>query len=344
MSSPERVFFAAYDAGGANATVPVIAELAHRGIVLKGFVAGPARKIFTEGRISYYDADLFSDREFNSAFDDFRPELLLVGTSTGWTIEKKCIVRARTRRIPSIAVLDFWSNYSPRFSKDKKDFAYLPTVVCVMDERARDEMIIEGFAPECIAVTGNPHFEHFAAKIVRTNEDVREVLFISQPLSEMRVFTDYGFDEFDAIKDITEIVQSVPGLRLRIRLHPKEDAHKYDEYLGQHIQIAEALTLEEAISHAGLIVGMFSSVLIQAAVAGKRVISYEPGLIGEDPLATNGLGLTQKVAIKADLEDALRTYVAGDYAPSALNVDKLWPRGATQRIVRMIETLASRRL
>lgn len=342
MSSIKRIFFGANDAGGANAIAPVAAELANRGAIFKGFASGPARAIFTERGISSIDADLLSDVELDPAFDDFRPEIVLVGTSVGFTVEKRLTIRANARIVPSIAVLDFWSNYSLRFSKDKKDFAYLPTVVCVMDERARDEMVAEGFAPKRIAVTGNPHFDHFADGITRANEDSKEILFISQPLSEMRNFTDYGFDEFDAASDIAEAMQRVHGLHLNIRLHPKEDVHKYDKYLGENVSIADA-ALPAAISRAGLIIGIFSSVLIQAAAAGKYVISYEPGLIVEDPLATNRLGITKKVAAKADLEEVLKDYAANGPTPTMPDMGMLWPKGATERVAQIMNNMALRR-
>src|SRR5207248_11353111 len=66
--------------------------------------------------------------------------------------------------VPSVYVLDFWSNYWQRFSDSGKDLKFLPEKICVMDNAAEEAMIAEGIPPDRIAVTGNPHFEDFRSE------------------------------------------------------------------------------------------------------------------------------------------------------------------------------------
>src|SRR3989344_5478552 len=135
-----KVLFSANDAGGANAIAPVIASLAGKGAELHGALSGPAQDIFAASGIP-----------FTAGFSA-SPEIFVAGTSAGDTPDKR-IMRELTGT-PSLYVLDFWLNYWQRFSTTgKKDFAYLPTRICVMDEIAKGEMIAEGFPPERLIVT-----------------------------------------------------------------------------------------------------------------------------------------------------------------------------------------------
>ena len=84
---------------------------------------------------------------------------------------------------------------------------------------------------------------------------------------------------------------------------------------------------------------MFSPVLIQAAVAGKAVLSYEPGLIGEDPLPTNQLGLTHCVHSVEELSTEMESYHSGARSHSRADISMLWPPGATKRVVQVVDSL-----
>src|SRR3989344_2870532 len=293
MNSLKRILWSANDPGGMNAIVPVISALIARGDDVVGIATGPAAAIAKQKKLPVEDASEYSNEELQREVGTASPDIFLAGTSAGDSIDKK--IFRLIPNIPSVYVLDFWSNYRMRFSAEGEDLGYPPTAICVMDELARREMLAVGFDDDRLHVTGNPHTEHFTEGITRDRENPHEIVFVSQPVREVDGET-YGFDEYLVLEHLARAMKKLPkAFRLRIRLHPKDESNKYTLYLNECITMSPAAMLEEELSTAGLVIGMFSPVLIQARVAGKRVISYEPCLRGTDPLATNRLGLTKKL-------------------------------------------------
>jgi len=321
-----RILFSAHDAGGAHAIVPVVVALKAAGVDVIVRADGPAADICASRGIATSTRTAFAEGA----------DAYIFGTSAGETIEKAIFLSVQGR-MPTVAVLDYWSNYAVRFSRRDRDFAYLPDRICVMDDIARDEMIAEGFDPARIVVTGNPHFDHFADAITSDREDAKRLLFISQPLSVMARepgYAAYPFDEFTALADVVAACKIVlPEYRLAIRSHPKERAGKYKRVLDDRVALAKEATLEQALSRSGLIVGMNSVVLLQAVAAGKPVLSYEPGLKGPDPLVSNRLGVTRSVHSSAELADALERYASGTLPVPERSMRDVWPPGATERVV-----------
>lgn len=325
-----RVLFSAKDAGGASAIVPVIRALACEGAELHGILDGPAKNIFAAADIPFEAGALGSFGIF------------IAGTSAGDSPDK--MLMQKLAGTPSLYVLDFWINYWQRFSSaDNKDFAYLPTRICIMDDIAKEEMLAEGFPSERLAVTGNPHFDHFADTVTRDHEEKERILFISQPLSSiasMPGFSGAGHDEYAALADVLAALEAIPEqYYLSLRLHPRESANKYTEYLGTRVCRATEPTLEEALSWSGLIIGISSPALMEAAAAGKKVLSYEPILAGKDSLVSNRSGVTTRIATKEALAAALAAYARGEWPFANQPLREVWPAGATERVVKEVHTL-----
>ncbi len=319
MSS--NILWSANDPGGANAIAPVIEALVARGDEVAGVATGPALDIAKTKGFA-----VFSE-------PPFVPDLFLAGTSMGDSVDEK--IFRTLGSVPSVYVMDFWGNYRGRFSKDGVDINYLPTKVCVIDDWSKKDAIAEGVPQEHIEVTGNPYFDHFADTITRDHEDKNEIVFISQPI-RADVGDAYGYDEFAALDDLVSCIQTLPQYRLVLRLHPREKSDKYNTYLSAQVSVTQG-SLEEVLSRAGLVVGAFSPVLMQAAVAGKAVISHQPNS-RVDNLITNELGLTHKTTTQEGLARAVARYVAGTYRNPG-DVKSILPKGATERVIGVIDSL-----
>lgn len=305
-----KVLYAAQDPGGKNAILPVIVALKAEG------------------------AEVGEDMT--------APDIFIAGTSAGDSPDKR--IMRELGKTPSLSVLDFWLNYWQRFSSPgKKDFAYLPTRICVMDDIAKEEMLAEGFPEERLAVTGNPHFDHFADTVTREGEEIERILFISQPIRAVASLSGYAQaanDEYVALTDILQVLDTLPGqYHMSLRLHPKEPADKYAEYLGPRVRRALEPTLEETLSRAGLVIGIFSPVLMQAAAADKKVLSYEPNLAGIDPLVSNRACVTTRIENKEELAKALTAYARGEWPFVTCPLREVWPAGATERVVNEVHAL-----
>lgn len=303
-----NILTACQDPGGCNSIAPVAAALAARGERVGGTIADP--------------------------------DIVLLGTSGGPSIEKEATLRWRGV-VPTVAVLDFWSNYWQRFSgPDGKDFRYLPDRVCVMDDIARDEMLAEGFPPECLVVTGNPHFDHFADGVTREGEDPRRILFISQPMRADMQIPGLARAQSDEYTILDSLLAALPPEHsLSIRLHPRDVRDKYDRYLDNRVSVAQEATLEEALSHSGLVIGPATPVLMQAAAAGKKALCYEPVLTGPDTLVSNRAGVTVRIDSPQALQSALAAYAAGEWPFKTRPMREVWPSGATGRVVDVVQSL-----
>jgi hypothetical protein len=332
-----NILFCANDSGGANSIAPVIELLLRQGAQTIGYLTGPARDIFSARGIPFEDSGSIE------TILATKPDVFVAGTSVGNSLDKQIL--AHLGNVPSIYVLDFWLNYWQRFSTiGEKDFKYLPSVVCIMDGVAKEEMVGEGFPPERLVVTGNPHFDHFCDSVSCDVEDLYRILFVSQPVRSLAMlpgFASVAHDEYATLEDTISAIKALPNkYYLSIRLHPREPANKYDHYLSSRLRIASERQVEAALSVSGLVVGISSPVLMQAAAAGKKVLSYEPNLAGKDPLVSNRVGVTPLVNRKEDLQEALMNYSQGVWSYRARSMREVWPVGATERVVEVVNRLS----
>jgi hypothetical protein len=263
-----RLFFYAHDAGGANAIAPLI-SLFDNPLVFGG---GPAMKILpgtqplSVGALSYH-----------------RPDFLVTGTSDE-SAERCLWQEAVGLSIPSMAILDSWVNYGSRFSSYKARGLSLfdgicdcvPDYVCVMDEFAKSEMANDGVPPDRIVVLGNPYFEVVSqaaiSQTVFQKSEKRIVLFASQQFSDARII---GAEEI-ALKDLINIASAYKDVIVRIRAHPRESDDKYKEYISECVELDDNIDLFTSIAKSETVVSVSSMALLEAAVFGKKIISYQP--------------------------------------------------------------------
>ncbi|MDO8493071.1 MAG: polysialyltransferase family glycosyltransferase [bacterium] len=311
----QNIILSASDPGGANTLLPLIEQLSKE-FKLHFILGGASRELFTKAGIDFVDGDKLGEVELQKIITDLHPDIFVAGSSFGYTIDKRILelVKGKTK---TIYILDFWSNYWQRFSSLKvKDFKYLPDVICVMDDFASKEMIKDGFVQEMIRVTGNPHFDSFIESISPELREKNRILFISQPYSDTEnVATNFGYTEFDVLDDLLEILEDHNDYKLIIRPHPKEEQGKFNEVIKSRKNISlddDTTDVRTSISRADLIIGMNSMVLLQAGLAGKDVISYQPGLKdGTDVLVSNKMGMSRLVTDSEELRQILGNYFTG---------------------------------
>jgi len=339
----KTLILSASDPGGGNSIVSLIKPLTDFGYTIISVVGGTSRDIWKRTENKYIDGDSLSDSEIFKLFQEKKPSLVVCGTSADIAIEKRIVKLATKEEIPTISVLDFWSNYWQRFSSPrKKDFIYLTDVICVIDDIAKKEMVLEGFDESILRVTGNPYFDHFADNITNVEENHERILFISQPFSELKEikgFSDYGYDERKVLSDIVSVLNETSyNYDLVIRPHPKEKLEKFNQFEDSDIHISKESNLDLDISKSGLVIGMCSTVLLQAAVAGKAVISYQPNLVGEDPLVSNRIGTTRMINNISDLRAIIIRYFSGDLKKEEV----AWPKNGIDNVISVINQVVKK--
>lgn len=306
------------DPGGANALAPVLATLAADGKVDVAVYA------YNEGtavlKRSAIDATVLEgDAVASAAADCLRREdadAVVTATShNGVDWEKHFVAAAHDRSIPSVAVLDFWSNYRERLADAAGGLDRAPDAIAVMDERARIEMVDAGFPAERLVVTGQPAFDALAGARARFTPERRSavrssvgvaqdelfVVFASQPLRQL-YGDSLGYDQHevagllvDALDAVS--VKSARPIVLLIRPHPRERAEDYAGFATSRVRIlvSDAGDGRDCAMAADLVTGMTTALLVEACHLGCVVVSLQPGLRAKDVLPTNAWGASAPV-------------------------------------------------
>ena len=317
------------DAGGASAMTPVLTELmkAQRTEVC-AFAYLHARQVWTHAHIPFQALDDSLDTATLCAVVGLADaQLLLVGTSVNaQNYERQLIASARTQHIPSLALLDFWSNYRERFDDAVRILRYLPDCIAVMDEYARDQLIASGFDGARLVITGQPAFDALQAKRALLTSGRRQqlrnmwtreapgrvVLFASQPLSKMPGAA--GLDEKKIVAHVLQALEIIAtqehlALTLLIRPHPREETRWMSELRSDKIRVVVSSEgdAHEIVQAVDLVTGINSVLLVEACHLGCVVASIQIGLCGQDVLPTNSAGYTRAIYEEHALAPVLKT-------------------------------------
>ena len=309
-----RVLFSAQDPGGTNALIPIFKKI-YKNHQVQFFGAEHAIDILKKNRLPYLDCTALIKKTIEKKFTDFRPQVVVVGTSSrSDSIEKIATSWAKGRGIATISIIDSWSNYALRFSSaaDNQDLKYLTDVVCVVDSRMKRECVAEGLPPQMIKITGSPYLYESLGKI-KIKGEKKQVLFLSQPLS-LPPYNRFPFDEYTIMRDLLNYRHLDKLGKIIIKPHPKEDKKRFAKLASSSNSIAVAdkgKDVYKLISSARLIIGMNSITLLEAALAGKSVISYQPGISKNDDVLNRGnIKNIHSVYRVKDLYNLLDTYLA----------------------------------
>lgn len=346
-SARRKILFVAQDAGGFAAVFPVYKKMKQTSPRNIWGMFGNVSKSNVKGRgIPFVDPEAIADEMLEKLFER-KLDLLVVGTSIGPSLEKRVTVMARERSIPVIAIMDFWSNYTLRFSDPgTENRAYLPDAALVMDEVCKREMIKEGFDPRMLVVTGSPAFDAFKISKRKKGDCI---VFLSQPFSELipeNPGLNFGYDEVRVFADVVSVLEDLNVSRpLIVKHHPRTKNQEVFSSLIEKsdfsIRVEKKMPTKTLIEKATLVIGMNTVALFEAALVGKNVISYQPGLNRPDPLISNRLGLSVPVYAKPALKRTIQRLLAGPMGSGRKKVvDRYINRQATQAVIHYLHSIA----
>ena len=326
-----RVLAVASEAGSAKAVVPVLACLSGRGADLHALlpteVLALANAVWPEVEWGKLAAALH-DQTVEEAVAS-RPDVILVGTTARVSLERKLVVHGRKHGIPTLSVVDERYGYRRRFEDEGGGLRYLPDLVVVMDDGCAEAAIVEGIPADRLRVTGSPTLSFLAyeyagrrpgveATLFRTPPGWKRVTFISEtfardngsaPSERGRLGPFLGFTEETVCRDLLAVLREIgqPTLLLE-KLHPSDDTQpmesQADELLiwGQ-IKGGELWPL---LMESDVVIGMRSMALLEAALLGCHVASYQPNLIGENLCGAVRFGVAARLNNPEDLRCWLR--------------------------------------
>jgi CDP-glycerol glycerophosphotransferase (TagB/SpsB family) len=232
-----------------------------------------------------------------------------------------------------------------------------------MDEFARKEMSALGIDRERLVVTGQPFFDYIrqtADKFAKSEiEKVRHeltggrggrvLMFASQPIASIHrkngIAEDYwGYTEKTVLKNVAGCLAKLTEelavkVTLVIRLHPKDEPNAYLDVLTTCPNSIKVVFDRETDSSlllkaTDLVIGMFSMILLEAAILERRFISVQIGLKRENPFIFDRMGLARAILTESDLEGTLRGILNGKKREGP---NLKFEFGATDRIIEYLE-------
>lgn len=200
--------------------------------------------------------------------------------------------QAREAGCPSHAFIDYGLNVARRFrdaggAVSRPDFVYVPDPACLDDLTGivapeRVELI-----PDLVVWVARRDLAAAAPGAARLREIWQKgrqrpiLLFVSENVAELAALgKPSAYSEFDSLDRLLACLRGeveIAGIERRdwllvIRPHPKEEAEKFAAYGGEALVNREGSSAE-AILAADLVVGMRSTLLREAADAGRPVVS-----------------------------------------------------------------------
>ena len=314
---------------------------------------------------------LGTQEETNEFVRSTRPDLIVTGTSSEDFTERHLWQAAEREGIPSFAVLDQWTNYRLRFISEGDDplnglatsELILPSFLFIMDEYARKEMCAMGIGREKFVVSGQPFFDHIRKtgdrlstqeienlrRQLTGSEDGLVLVFASQPIASIHrkngMAEDYwGYTEETVLKHVvtglSKLTEELAAkVALVLRLHPKDEPNVYQNTLATLPNAIKVVVDRETDSSlllkaSDLIIGMFSMLLLEAAILERPFISVQIGLKRENPLILDRMGLVRSILTNQELEEKLRAILNGQIREFP---NLKFEFGATERITNYLE-------
>ena len=300
-----------------------------------------------------------------------RADLIVTGTSSEDFTERHLWKAAERAEITSFAVLDQWTNYRLRLISEGSDpmneratsELIVPSFFFIMDDFARKEMCALGIDREKLVVSGQPFFDYIRKtgdrfttqeieKLRRElsgSEDGHVFVFASQPIASIHrkngMAEDYwGYTEETVLKSVVKCLSKLTEematkVTLVFRLHPKDESHVYQNALAKLPNSIKVVVDRETDSSlllkaSDLIIGMFSMLLLEAAILERRFISVQIGLKRENPLIFDRMGLVRSILTEQELEGSLRGILSGKNREFP---NLTFEFGATERITNYLE-------
>jgi len=256
-------------------------------------VLGP---IIDPGRIVGTNLDRTSAAPVGAILDKVETSAILCSAG-GHALEHAVIDGARARAIPTVQFIDTWYNYRRRLEKNGQ--LNLPGKIAVIDDVAVQEAVAEGLPEERLTCLGHPGLARIP--LLPPTAD-RKTLFIGAPARR-----DYGhslgYTEATSWALAKQVQKKRPDLisDLAYAPHPEEAGPPDAETPCRRYDFG---VLE---SDYGQVLGMFSTPLIEAFLAGRRAVSVQPDALGTDMWSASRQDLAPRALDEEDLVRALET-------------------------------------
>jgi len=293
------------------------------------------------------------------------PRLILTGTSLQYGLEKAILLWAKQHGVPSLSVLDSWTNYPARFHnlETGEKWVYLPYRLAVFDHKAEAELISLGAPQERLVVTGNPQFAQFRSqgRTLAHRQEAKQklglpaqdylALFVSEPEPDnwYATYGEYVPTGEEIRKTLSLCIEAFleaadPYIHLWIKLHPLEKPNLVESVLADfqypaRVRYIQGLDNAPLLAATDLVLGLNSNMLFETALLGLpsySILLDEYARSGRTSIAER-LSNIHKCTGPQQIQILLQQMRLGQLDKQAA-VKPYFP-DATERILALAETL-----
>lgn len=249
----------------------------------------------------------------------------LVASAGGHPLEFAALEACRG--MPRAQFIDTWTNYRRRF--EGPSGLSLAERIFVIDDNAACEAADAGLPRERMVVTGQPSWESVEPLPPAPRS---RALFLSAPVTE-GYGSSLGYSERDCWRVVQQLRIGRPDLiaELGFAPHPVERHPDAAALAGAKLVRYD----RSLLASIGTVIGMFSSPMIDAFLAGRVVVSVQPGAVGPDQCPLSRHGYIDRVGDVTALAAALEKPKSADRERLAAIL-----RNSTDRLERAVGELA----
>lgn len=165
-------------------------------------------------------------RKFASYVQQYQPQAVLVGTPGFTDLEAEVIILARQGRLPTIAINFSWDN----LTTNAKHLRRVDFLLTWNEAIKREALRWHTYQAEQVFVSGPMRFDqYFTSKVVAVRPPTIPLIVLSTTSHGVYPFHVELINQLLALRE----QGSIPFCHFLIRVHPKDDAAKYQAFTAQ---------------------------------------------------------------------------------------------------------------
>jgi hypothetical protein len=226
------------------------------------------------------------EQDIIALLEETRFDAVFTATSFNSNLERLCIRLANERGIPTVAILDFWSNYQQRFTLNAR--TDVPLVLFVADKRMCDEAARE-LPITRVVISGNPHLQSLATRYKEARSQYESsiqgiptrIRFFCENIRHY--YPDKPVNEFTIVPKLFHTL-SQAGFEgeLLIRPHPMESREPWQAFITEEqvntprVRLTlDSASFDEVLRDRCIAVGFTTMALLETASVGIPTFSYQ---------------------------------------------------------------------
>ena len=249
--------------------------------------------------------DKYKIRDEIRIMNKFKPNFIFTGTSYTSKIELKFIKEAKIRKIKSFSFIDHYTRFNERFEFNNEYF--LPDTIFVSDKFAKkiaqSSNVLEHLPIKVIGNYYHSYLKKWKPQIKKNiffqnlniSSKTKIVLFAPDPLSNL-TNNFFEFDENEVLKAIFLSLKILnnSNILLIIKAHPNQNIKYLSDVIknfsNENIFLTKSMDVKYLNYYSDIIIGMYSSLLIEASFFDKKIIRHLP-IQTHDPFKNLNIGI-----------------------------------------------------